>query len=90
MSDELVTARIRDYIRANFLDGDPDGELQDTSPLLEWGVLNSLNTVRLVGYIREELGVKVPPVAVNGANFRDVRSIAALVSAQQSVKGGAP
>lgn len=87
MSDELVTARIRDYIRVNFLDGDPDGELQDTSPLLEWGVLNSLNTVRLVGYIRDELGVKVPPVAVNGSNFRDVRSIATLVLASGPEKG---
>jgi acyl carrier protein len=83
MPDDQVATKIRDYIRVNFLDGDPKKELQDTSPLLDWGVLNSLNTVRLVGFIRDELGVKVPPVAVNGPNFKDVRSIAEMVNSHR-------
>ncbi|MEU6356327.1 acyl carrier protein [Streptomyces sp. NPDC047072] len=84
MIEEQVATRIRDYIRVTFLAGDPGEELEDTSPLLEWGVLNSLNTVRLVGFIREELGVKVPPLAVSGSNFKDVRSIAEMVLAHRA------
>jgi acyl carrier protein len=84
MSEEQVAATIRDYIRVTFLDGDSGQELEDTSPLLEWGVLNSLNTVRLVGFIRGELGVKVPALAVNGTNFKDVRSIARMVLANRA------
>lgn len=84
MSEEQVVAKLRDYIRSTFLDGDPGEELDDTSPLLEWGVLNSLNAVRLVGFIRSELGVKVPAIAVNGDNFKDIRSIADTVLANRS------
>ncbi|BCB84562.1 acyl carrier protein [Phytohabitans suffuscus] len=83
MSTDRITAQIREYVRTNFLDGDPKGELEDTSPLLELGVLNSLNTIRLVSFIRDELGVRLPSLQVNGRNFRDVRSIADTVLANQ-------
>ncbi|WP_087925181.1 MULTISPECIES: acyl carrier protein [Streptomyces] len=75
-----TSRRISEYIRENFLDGDPKGDLEDDTPLLEWGVLNSLNTARLIAFIREELDVVVKPVEISAANFRDVRSIAAMVS----------
>jgi acyl carrier protein len=77
-SDELC-AQITRFIRDRFLDGDPAGELDERAPLLEWGVINSLNVAVLLGFIRAELGVVIPPVEISSRNFRDVRSIAALV-----------
>eukprot|EP00166_Cyanidium_caldarium_P005965 ctg_7643.g788 len=37
-----------------------DDELNDQTPLLEWGVLNSMNIVKLMVYIRDEMGVSIP------------------------------
>jgi acyl carrier protein len=84
MSEDQIAERIAQFIKVNFLAGDPQGELQDNTPLLEWGVLNSLNTVRLVTFIRNGLGVKIPPLEINGSNFKDVSSIAKMVVANRS------
>ncbi|WP_460395462.1 acyl carrier protein [Actinophytocola sediminis] len=53
--------------------------IEPDAPLLEWGILNSLSTTRLVGFIRDQFGIDVPPESLVGANFKDLNSITALV-----------
>ncbi|MCK9897082.1 phosphopantetheine-binding protein [Frankia sp. AgB32] len=77
--DRNVSEDILVFIQKNFLDGDPRGELTLDSPLLEWGILTSLNTATLLGYIRGELGIAVPAIRVTGRDFHSVRTIARLV-----------
>ncbi|TDC72595.1 acyl carrier protein [Streptomyces hainanensis] len=79
MSADEISEKIGSYIRERFLDGDLNRELEETSPLLEWGVLNSMNTALLLMFIRDELGVAVPPKGINAGNFRDIRSITQMV-----------
>jgi len=79
MSKEEVVAALIAVIREKFLDGDRSGELTDESPLLEWGVLDSLNTAVLLKVIREDFGVEISPADVDAVHFRDVRSIADLI-----------
>ncbi|SBT42793.1 acyl carrier protein [Micromonospora auratinigra] len=79
-------SRLVEYTRTVLLGGDADGLTPET-PLLEWGVLDSLKTARLVGWIRDEFGVRVPPTKMNGANFRDLNSIAALVESLRDPAG---
>ncbi|MEU5959450.1 acyl carrier protein [Streptomyces sp. NPDC047525] len=74
-----VTRTIIAFIRERFLDGDPKGELEEDTPLLAWGVLNSLNTVLLLNHIQDELGVKVPPSRINARDLKSVRTIASTV-----------
>ncbi|HVQ90289.1 MAG TPA: acyl carrier protein [Mycobacteriales bacterium] len=80
MSQDLVTDRLIDFIRERFLAGDPNGELTVETPLLEWGVLDSLNTAVLLTHIRDEMGITISPVHINGRNFATVASIAALIT----------
>ncbi|MEV4497593.1 hypothetical protein C7C45_11230 [Micromonospora arborensis] len=49
------------------------------TPLLEWGVLNSLRLTQLLGFIRDELQVDVSPELIVGRNFRDLDAITRLV-----------
>lgn len=79
LTDTDVAKKVLEYIRDTFLDGDPKGELRDTTPLLEWGVLDSLKTARLLGFLRTEFGRTVPPLEINADNLRDVKAIAAMV-----------
>jgi acyl carrier protein len=74
-----VSARLIAFIREKFLAGDPQGELTDSSPLLEWGILNSLNTALLINFIREEFKTSVGLEAVDAASFGTVKSIAAML-----------
>jgi acyl carrier protein len=75
-SDVLVA--IEEFVRTELLHGDRSAELTARTPLLEWGVLNSMNIARLLTFIREQIGVTVPPQHIVGAHFRDLDAVADL------------
>ncbi len=79
MAQNEISAELIGFIRDKFLGGDPKGELTETTPLLEWGVLDSLNTAVLLTHIRDGMGVTIPPVKVSARFFKDVRSISAMI-----------
>ena len=76
---EQVAVELTAYVRATFLGGDDDTALTPQSPLLEWGVLTSMNTALLLTHVRQTYGVDVPPSAITAKHLRDTDSIAALV-----------
>ncbi len=76
---EHVSAELMHFIRETFLDGDPGGELTEDSPLIEWGVLNSLNSAILLNFIHREFIGRVNLERISAAGFKDVRSITALL-----------
>lgn len=79
LNSSEVTSQVIVFIRRTFLDGDSKDELRETTPLLEWGILNSMNTILLINFVRDQLGVSVPPARINARDFKDVRSITAMV-----------
>lgn len=79
MHRQHLVESLLDYVRSTFLQGDERNELDERTPLLEWGILTSMNTAILLTHIRETFGTPVPPDRINAANFRDVGSIADLV-----------
>lgn len=83
-----VIKEIEDYVRSNFLDGDEASDLTETAPLLEWGVLNSLNIAKLISFIHQRYGVDVPPDRITGKYFGDIRSIGGLVEDLSAARAG--
>ncbi|MBE1489194.1 acyl carrier protein [Plantactinospora soyae] len=71
------------YVSVRLLGEDDAADLTEQTPLLELGVLNSIETSRLVAYIRETFGVRLPPTSMTAGNFRDLRTIAGLVVSHQ-------
>ncbi len=69
---------LRAYLVDEVLDGSAIGLAPDT-PLLEWGILTSLSTMRLVSFIGERFAVQVPLDEVIGSNFKDLDAVARLV-----------
>jgi acyl carrier protein len=67
------------FIRDRLVPGELRDRFDETSPLLEWGVLDSVSIATLLGFIRRELGVTVPAAQIDPANFTDARSVAAMV-----------
>lgn len=77
-----IMDELEGFIRREFLNGDMSAELSPATPLLDWGILNSMNTAHLAAFIRERFGAAVPPSAVTAANFRDIASISSMVATQ--------
>lgn len=79
-SEAEISARLIAFIRERFLDGDAAGELDETSPLLEWGVINSLNTVILLSFITEEFGTPYSLENIDATTFKSVRNMTMMLS----------
>ncbi|WP_103339723.1 acyl carrier protein [Amycolatopsis sp. CA-126428] len=78
MEHAEVLGTLTEFIREKVLDS-AGVEVDPHTPLLEWGILNSLSTTALVVFINERLGVDVPAERMVGRNFRDLDSITRLV-----------
>jgi acyl carrier protein len=78
MENAAVLETIRKFLVDEVLEGVNANVTADT-PLLEWGVLSSMSTMRLVGFLSERFGIEVPSDEVVGRNFKDLASITAMV-----------
>ena len=72
-------APLKQYIAQNILDGKDIG-LDATTPLLEWGIINSMELLRLLSFIQQRFGVEIPFEKVTADDFVTIEAIASLVS----------
>lgn len=78
MTRDALYEILASYVAQTFM-GEGQEDLQPGTPLLEWGILNSMNTAKLLTFIRESLGVDVPVTHITGAHFRTLETITDLV-----------
>ncbi len=76
---------IRDFILAN-ISKDKAMELADDAPLLTSGLVDSLGIVRLVVFIEDDLGIKVPLEDITIENFETLE----LLDAYLTTRRGTP
>ena len=73
-----VLEQLKNYITKQVLDGKNIG-LDETTPLLEWGVINSLEIVRLLTFIRTQFNVDIPNNQMIAENFMNLSVITDMV-----------
>jgi clorobiocin biosynthesis protein CloN5 len=78
MSDDEVATALTEFIRHNLVKDMPD-DIDEDTPLLERGILDSLKTAMLLNYIRDGLGTAVPPLLIDAKNFHSARTIAVMI-----------
>lgn len=69
MKEELI-----EYIKKEFVE-DPDEEIEETTPLISSGLIDSLSVVSLVAFIDKKFGVKIPDEKGTVDNFETVSKI---------------
>lgn len=90
MPDDTEVAQSEDVldILKNFIENDVLQQsgtvIEPTTPLLEWGILTSLTTMRVVAFIRKRFGVFVPPERIVGANFANLNALTRMVTELRS------
>jgi acyl carrier protein len=82
MAELTLVDRLVTFIQGLVTD-DQSIEINEQTPLLEAGVLDSLKTAMLLNFIHSELHATVPIEKLSTQNFKDVRSIAAIVEVEQ-------
>ncbi|RKN47490.1 acyl carrier protein [Micromonospora endolithica] len=79
LNEDEITEKLLSFIRERFLAGDPRGELEVDTPLLEHGILDSLKVAVLLNFLRSELATDVPTEKISGRHFQTVRNLSELV-----------
>jgi acyl carrier protein len=79
---------IREYIVCHHLDGQPG--LDRKTPLLEWGVIDSLAFTDMLAFIEDEFEVTIPAEEITPENFQDLAAIGALLCRLDATGAGEP
>ena len=82
MSD--VTTAIQDFILQNYLPGESRANLQEDTPLRTSGILDSIATLNLIGFIEQEYGIQVEAHETGIENFDRIKDIAAFVERKRA------
>lgn len=76
---ESIKAAVKDYVLREFLPGESPDSLDDTTPLITGGVLDSIATVKLIAFLEEQYGIQIEPHEMNADYLNFLPDIAALV-----------
>ena len=76
---EDAKPEIRKWLRENVTGG---RDVSDDEPLIENGVLTSLQTVELVMFMEDRFGVTIEDEEFSEENFGSIRAIAELVASK--------
>lgn len=76
---------ITDKLIAFFKEGPGKGvKVSEDTPLLEWGLLDSLKVVELAEFLKTNAGFQLKPKDLRKENLKDIRSIVRLIGARRS------
>jgi acyl carrier protein len=78
-ADAAVLDVITEYVRTALFSEPDAGPLDPSTPLVESGLLSSLQTARLLSFLEREFGVRVPPTDLVRRNFENLQRITDLV-----------
>ena len=71
MTREEMLGELKGFVVSELLDG-RDAGLDEHTPLLAWGVLDSLSVNVLISFTGERLNIEVPQSEVTPQNLKDL------------------
>lgn len=70
-----VVSQTREWVRENFLYMRPDWPLDETTPLLRSGVVDSIGVIELVAFLERTFGRTIPEREITEENFGTLEAI---------------
>lgn len=80
-----LKGQIRDYIIENFLFGDTEPLVDDSTSLLDSGIIDSTGVMELVAFLEGDLGLTIDDDELVPENLDSVDNLAAFVIRKQAV-----
>jgi acyl carrier protein len=71
---------ILDYVRREYLEEDDDREIDENSPLISGGIVDSFSMVSLKRFLEKKYGIRIPDADASPEAFDTVNRIADLVT----------
>lgn len=77
-----VEQTLRDFILKEFLPGEDPSTLQNDTPLISGGVLDSIATIQYASFVERHYGIAVPDEMLNAENMDTLSSMAGFIRSQ--------
>jgi acyl carrier protein len=81
-TDKNLETVVKNYILTEFLPGEDPGELTELTPLITTGILDSIATLKLVGFLEEEFSITIEAHEADAEHLDTIERIAALVKSK--------
>lgn len=78
-----IKATVKSYILDEFLPGEDATQLEDTTPLITGGILDSISTFKLVTFLEGQFGVEFQAHEMSPDNLDTLSSIARTIESKQ-------
>jgi acyl carrier protein len=82
MPDETKQA-VKEFVLREFLPGEDPNELQDDTPLITGGILDSIATLKLVAFLEEQFGIAIAAHEADVDHLNTLNDIASLVASKR-------
>ncbi|MBK8230754.1 MAG: acyl carrier protein [Candidatus Eisenbacteria bacterium] len=74
-----VEQKVLSFVKKEYLDEDDDTELDENSPLITSGIVDSFSMVSLKTFLERQYQIKIPDERASAEAFDTVAKIAAVV-----------
>lgn len=78
-----IHKRVKEYILAEFLPGEPPELLTDSTPLVSGGILDSIATMKLADFLEETFHIKLEAYEMSVDHLNTLADIVRLVKSKQ-------
>jgi len=79
-----IRSMLKQYITKEIMHELDSSKLADDAPLIEGGIIDSMNLIALVAYIKESFGVEIGENDLDIENFQSVNALAAFIAKEKS------
>ena len=80
---EDIRAEVKAFILSEFLPGEDPEELTPTTPLITGGIIDSVSTLKLVGFLEERFGIELAAYEVDAEKLDTLELIEQLVRSKK-------
>ena len=87
MSSEELATRLLKFFSQEILEGDDEG-LDENTPLLELGLLDSMSIAQLLTYAEEQLGIQVEAHEISPDEMETIAKMADFLERQKLAQQG--
>jgi acyl carrier protein len=77
--DDIFLPTLKAFIVNELLDGH-DADFNEFTPLLEWGIIDSISMVRLLAFAESQFGINVDHAAVTAPDVMNLAAFANLLT----------
>lgn len=86
MAKQEIRQTVKDYVLREFLVGERPEALEETTPLISGGILDSISTLKLVSFLEERYGVEFQAHEVSADHLDTLDDIAKIVESKVAAK----